>query len=152
MGLPTAIIYLVAMFLFVPFPFMSFFNGNATLVHDEQPIAGVFPYHKVGALYYVSSYRDHAVNNFIIQLSEILSALLAIQSMALLGFADDVFDVRWRYKVWFPAIAAIPLLIVYYTNFGVTWVMVPLQLRPYVGELVDLGKSINCKDCILTCG
>ncbi|KAI8580457.1 hypothetical protein K450DRAFT_237126 [Umbelopsis ramanniana AG] len=118
MGLPAAIIYLVAMFLFVPFPFMSFFNGNATLVHDEQPIAGVFPYHK---------------------LSEILSALLAIQSMALLGFADDVFDVRWRYKVWFPAIAAIPLLIVYYTNFGVTWVMVPLQLRPYLGELVELG-------------
>ncbi|KAI9282871.1 glycosyl transferase family 4-domain-containing protein [Umbelopsis sp. AD052] len=118
MGLPAAIIYLVAMFLFVPFPFMSFFNGTATLVYDEQPVAGVFPYHK---------------------LSEILSALLAIQSMALLGFADDVFDVRWRYKVWFPAIAAIPLLIVYYTNFGETSVMVPLQLRPYLGDLVEMG-------------
>jgi UDP-N-acetylglucosamine--dolichyl-phosphate N-acetylglucosaminephosphotransferase len=51
MGLPAAIIYLVAMFLFVPFPFMSFFNGSATLVYNEQPIAGVFPYHKVGASY-----------------------------------------------------------------------------------------------------
>ncbi|CAO3661614.1 unnamed protein product [Umbelopsis vinacea] len=118
MGLPTAIIYLVALFLFVPFPFMSFFNGDAVLVHEENPTIGTFPYHK---------------------LSEILSALLAIQAMALLGFADDVFDVRWRYKVWFPAIAAIPLLIVYYTNFGVTWVMVPLQLRPYLGESVELG-------------
>lgn len=63
--------------------------------------------------------------------------------MAFLGFADDVFDVRWRYKVWFPAIAAIPLLIVYYTNCGETRVMVPLQLRPYLGELVELGKSIK---------
>lgn len=59
--------------------------------------------------------------------------------MVLLGFADDILDVRWRYKVWFPAIASIPLLIVYYTNFGVTYVVMPIQLRPYLGELVDLG-------------
>lgn len=59
--------------------------------------------------------------------------------MVLLGFADDILDVRWRYKVWFPAVASIPLLIVYYTNFGVTYVVMPIQLRPYIGELVDLG-------------
>lgn len=47
MGLPTAIIYLVALFLFVPFPFMSFFNGDAVLVHEESPAVGTFPYHKV---------------------------------------------------------------------------------------------------------
>jgi UDP-N-acetylglucosamine--dolichyl-phosphate N-acetylglucosaminephosphotransferase len=63
--------------------------------------------------------------------------------MILLGFADDVLDVRWRYKVWFPAIAGIPLMIFYYTNKGVTYVMMPVQLRPYVGDLVDLG--IACK-------
>lgn len=61
--------------------------------------------------------------------------------MVLLGFADDVLDVRWRYKVWFPAIAGIPLLIFYYTNFGVTFVVVPLQLRPWLGDIVHLGKS-----------
>ena len=60
--------------------------------------------------------------------------------MVLLGFADDILDVRWRYKVWFPAVASVPLLIFYYTNFGVTHVVMPLQLRSYVGELVDLGK------------
>lgn len=59
--------------------------------------------------------------------------------MVLLGFADDVLDVRWRYKVWFPAVASIPLLIFYYTNFGVTYVMMPLQLRSWLGDLVDLG-------------
>lgn len=72
-------------------------------------------------------------------MGEILSAILAIQSMILLGFADDVLDVRWRYKVWFPAIAGIPLLIFYYTNKGVTYVVMPIQLRSYLGELVDLG-------------
>jgi UDP-N-acetylglucosamine--dolichyl-phosphate N-acetylglucosaminephosphotransferase len=77
------------------------------------------------------------------QLGEILSAMLAIQSMILLGFADDVLDVRWRYKVWFPAIAGIPLMIFYYTNKGVTYVVMPIQLRPYLGELVDLGKMIH---------
>lgn len=75
-----------------------------------------------------------------IKLGEVLSALLAIQSMILLGFADDVLDVRWRYKVWFPAIAGIPLMIFYYTNHGVTYVVVPVQLRAYLGYLVDLGK------------
>lgn len=68
--------------------------------------------------------------------------MLAIQSMILLGFADDVLDVRWRYKVWFPAIAGIPLMIFYYTNKGVTYVVMPIQLRSYLGELVDLGKDL----------
>lgn len=75
------------------------------------------------------------------KLGEFLSAVLAIQSMVLLGFADDILDVRWRYKIWFPAVASIPLLIFYYTNFGVTHVVMPLQLRPLLGDLVDLGKS-----------
>lgn len=62
--------------------------------------------------------------------------------MILLGFADDVLDVRWRYKVWFPAIAGIPLMIFYYTDMGVTYVMLPMQLRPYLGDLIDLGTYI----------
>ncbi|OAD07150.1 hypothetical protein MUCCIDRAFT_137955 [Mucor lusitanicus CBS 277.49] len=117
MGLPVAIIYLITLFLFIPFPFINWFEG-ANLVHEDDPTVGTFPYNKLG---------------------EILSAILAIQSMILLGFADDVLDVRWRYKVWFPAIAGIPLMIFYYTNKGVTYVMMPVQLRPYVGDLVDLG-------------
>ncbi|KAG0163909.1 tunicamycin resistance protein [Apophysomyces sp. BC1015] len=120
MGLPTAIIYLIGLFIFMPFPFMDWFDGSARLIHSEDPSAiGTFPYRKLG---------------------EILAAILAIQSMVLLGFADDVLDVRWRYKVWFPAIAGIPLLIFYYTNEGATHVMIPLQLRSYLGDLVDLGS------------
>lgn len=61
--------------------------------------------------------------------------------MILLGFADDVLDVRWRYKVWFPAIAGIPLMIFYYTNKGVTYVVMPMQLRSIIGDHVDLGNK-----------
>ncbi|KAI7862086.1 UDP-N-acetylglucosamine--dolichyl-phosphate N-acetylglucosaminephosphotransferase [Spinellus fusiger] len=111
MGLPTAIIYLSAMFVFMPVPFMHWFNKSSTM-------DSVFPHDKLG---------------------EILSAVLAIQSMVLLGFADDVLDVRWRYKVWFPALAGTPLLLFYYTNCGVTHVVMPLQLRPWLGTIVDLG-------------
>ncbi|KAI8347216.1 glycosyl transferase family 4-domain-containing protein [Choanephora cucurbitarum] len=117
MGLPAAIIYLITLFLFIPFPFINWFEG-ASLVHEDQPELDTFPYSKLG---------------------EILAAILAIQSMILLGFADDVLDVRWRYKIWFPVIAGIPLMIFYYTNMGVTYVVLPLQLRPYLGDLVDLG-------------
>ncbi|ORX51307.1 hypothetical protein DM01DRAFT_1307740 [Hesseltinella vesiculosa] len=119
MGLPAAIIYLITMFLFIPIPFIEWFGGaGISLVHEEHPSLGTFPYHRLG---------------------EILSAILAIQSMVLLGFADDILDVRWRYKIWFPAIAGIPLLVVYYTSFGVTFIVVPLQLRPWLGDIVQLG-------------
>ena len=34
------------------------------------------------------------------------------------------------------------MLIVYFVDFGVTQVVVPLPLQSYLGELVDLGPSI----------
>lgn len=74
-----------------------------------------------------------------IQLGEYLSALLSLQSMAILGIADDLFDIRWRHKLFLPAIAAIPMLIMYYIDFGVTNIVVPLPLQPYLGQLVNLS-------------
>lgn len=59
----------------------------------------------------------------------------------LLGIGDDLFDIRWRHKVLIPAIAAIPMLIVYFVDFGVTQMVVPTPLRPYLGDLFDLGTS-----------
>lgn len=46
---------------------------------------------------------------------------------------------RWRHKFFIPAFAALPMLGLYFVDFGVTFVMVPLPLRAYLGELVDLG-------------
>lgn len=60
--------------------------------------------------------------------------------MALLGIFDDLFDLRWRHKFFMPAIAAIPLLAVYFVDFGVTSVVVPTFLQRLLGtELVHLG-------------
>jgi len=73
------------------------------------------------------------------QLSSYLSAIVSLHTIASLGLADDLFDIRWRHKFFIPAFAAIPLLVVYRVDFGVTSIVVPLQLQPYLGPLLDLG-------------
>jgi UDP-N-acetylmuramyl pentapeptide phosphotransferase/UDP-N-acetylglucosamine-1-phosphate transferase len=73
------------------------------------------------------------------QLASYLSAILSLQTTVILGIGDDLFDIRWRHKLLIPAFAAIPMLVVYFVDFGVTHVVVPVPLRPYLGELFDLG-------------
>ena len=62
-----------------------------------------------------------------------------MQSVVLLGLGDDIFDIRWRHKFIIPAFASIPTLVVYFVDFGVTKVVVPVPLQRYLGELFDLG-------------
>lgn len=59
--------------------------------------------------------------------------------MLVLGVTDDYFDLRWRQKFFLPAFASLPMLFVYYVDFGVTHVVVPKLLQPYVGTLWNLG-------------
>lgn len=59
----------------------------------------------------------------------------------LLGFLDDVFDIRWRHKLPVPIIASIPLLMVYFAEQGNTNVVVPKPLRSLLGPLINLGPS-----------
>lgn len=74
------------------------------------------------------------------KLSSYLGSLLCIQSMVLLGLLDDLFDIRWRHKFFLPAIAAIPLLVVYALDYNETRVLVPRFLAEYgFGPTVDLG-------------
>lgn len=73
------------------------------------------------------------------QLASYLSAIISLQSVVLLGIGDDLFDIRWRHKVLIPAFASIPILIVYFVDFGVTKVVIPTGLQPFLGELLDLG-------------
>ncbi|PBP24121.1 UDP-N-acetylglucosamine-1-P transferase [Diplocarpon rosae] len=72
-------------------------------------------------------------------LASYLSAILSLQSVILLGVGDDLFDIRWRHKFFIPGIASIPLLTVYFVDFGVTHIVIPIPLRPYLGGLFDLG-------------
>ncbi|XP_011860768.1 PREDICTED: UDP-N-acetylglucosamine--dolichyl-phosphate N-acetylglucosaminephosphotransferase [Vollenhovia emeryi] len=69
---------------------------------------------------------------------DFLAALLSICCMLLLGFADDVLDLRWRHKLLLPTIASLPLLMVYYVNFNSTIIIVPKPLRAWLGFSLEL--------------
>jgi UDP-N-acetylglucosamine--dolichyl-phosphate N-acetylglucosaminephosphotransferase len=73
------------------------------------------------------------------QLASYGFAYATLASEIILGILDDSFDMRWRHKFFIPAFAALPMLGLYFVDFGVTHVVVPLPLRPYLGELIDLG-------------
>eukprot|EP00095_Tigriopus_kingsejongensis_P009755 snap_masked-scaffold422_size175911-processed-gene-0.13 protein:Tk09755 transcript:snap_masked-scaffold422_size175911-processed-gene-0.13-mRNA-1 annotation:"udp-n-acetylglucosamine--dolichyl-phosphate n-acetylglucosaminephosphotransferase" len=73
------------------------------------------------------------------ELVKLLSALLSIACMLLLGFADDVLDLRWRHKLLLPSLASLPLLMVYHVLFNRTDIVVPVLLRPWLGHNLDLG-------------
>ncbi|KAL0216206.1 hypothetical protein P9112_008390 [Eukaryota sp. TZLM1-RC] len=59
-------------------------------------------------------------------LSRYTAAILSICLMTFLGFADDVLNLRWRYKLFLPAIASLPIVVSY---TGSTLVVVPKPLR-----------------------
>ena len=68
------------------------------------------------------------------------SALLSICFMLFLGFTDDVLDWPWRYKLFLPSVASLPLLCCYN---GSTSIVMPIQMRPLLvrdGELTALAK------------
>jgi UDP-N-acetylglucosamine--dolichyl-phosphate N-acetylglucosaminephosphotransferase len=75
------------------------------------------------------------------KLAGYLSAILCLESTVLLGLADDLFDIRWRNKFFLPAVAAIPLLIVYYVDFGITHVLIPGWFQRYFKtSTIELGS------------
>ncbi|CAN8067729.1 unnamed protein product [Agarophyton chilense] len=63
------------------------------------------------------------------------AAMACVTFMTLLGFADDVLDLRWRYKLVLPLIASMPLLVNY---TGKTTVILPRFIRPLVGYIASL--------------
>src|SRR5947209_3510706 len=63
----------------------------------------------------------------LMQLADYNAALLSVCFMVLLGFADDVLDLPWRYKFILPTVASLPLLTTYR---GVTTVLMPTPVRP----------------------
>ncbi|KAH7105269.1 UDP-N-acetylglucosamine-dolichyl [Auriculariales sp. MPI-PUGE-AT-0066] len=123
-GLVAAGVYILLLTIFVPFLFADSLRRVSAPVKEEDttPLLEItrqpFPHQ---------------------QMSAYLSALLSIYTATFLGFLDDVFDIRWRHKLPIPIIASIPLLIVYFADGGLTSIVVPKPLRPYFGQLLDLG-------------
>jgi len=70
------------------------------------------------------------------RLIEYNAGLLAICMVVLLGFVDDVIDLKWRHKLIVPTAASLPLLVAYK---GLTSVVVPIMFRPILGGLFNLG-------------
>ncbi|KAI9693023.1 MAG: tunicamycin resistance protein [Bathelium mastoideum] len=129
MGAVCAVVYLLIIIVFIPFPFYKDIvvatsgGGNRDLIKEV---------HQVETGRYLHRF-PHS------KLASYLSAILSLQSVVILGLGDDLFDIRWRHKLLIPAFASIPMLIVYFVDFGVTQIVVPKFLRSYIGELVDLG-------------
>ena len=108
MGLVTGTVYLMVIFIFIPFAFVN--------VADRPSVAW-----------------NH------VKLTEFITGLLSITCMLFLGFGDDVLDLKWRHKFILPSAAALPMLMVYASNHGVTDVAVPILLQPWLGAHIDLG-------------
>ncbi|XP_030320498.1 UDP-N-acetylglucosamine--dolichyl-phosphate N-acetylglucosaminephosphotransferase isoform X5 [Calypte anna] len=108
-GVISGAVFLIILFCFIPMPFLRCFV-------EEQCAA--FPH-----------------DEFV----ELIGSLLAICCMIFLGFADDVLNLRWRHKILLPTMASLPLLMVYFTNFGNTTIVVPKPFRVLLGMHLDLG-------------
>ncbi|KAL1677933.1 glycosyl transferase family 4-domain-containing protein [Schizophyllum commune] len=117
LGLVCAAVYISTMVLFIPFAFSSSMRSFPKKIREGISITELPLY----------------------QLSLYLSSLLSILIATMLGFLDDLFDIRWRHKIPIPIIASIPLLTVYYAERGNTQIVVPLPLRGLLGTLVNLG-------------
>ncbi|KAI1081562.1 glycosyl transferase family 4-domain-containing protein [Whalleya microplaca] len=130
MGGICAIVYLLIIIAFIPFPFYKDIvvatsgGGNRDVVMNVEFVQKGRLLHRF----------PHS------KLASFLSAIISLQSITLLGIGDDLFDIRWRHKFFIPAFASIPLLVIYFIDFGVTSIVLPTFLQPYIGrELVDLG-------------
>eukprot|EP00124_Ichthyophonus_hoferi_P003311 Ihof_evm4s281 gene=Ihof_evmTU4s281 len=110
MGMIVGVCYLVCLFIFTPYFFLDYFVGW------KDPHS--FPY-----------------DTFV----KFLAALLSICCMTFLGFADDVLNLKWRYKLVLPTIASLPLLMVYFISSGSTTISVPRQLREILGDDLNIG-------------
>ncbi|KAK4998079.1 tunicamycin resistance protein [Elasticomyces elasticus] len=130
MGAVCGVVYIFAIIIFIPFAFRRDIVAATSGGGSKDAVLNV----------------EHVETGRILhrfplsKLSSYAYALISVALIYILGIADDIFDMRWRHKVFIPAFASIPMLLFYYVDFGVTQVVVPILLRPYFGELLNLGS------------
>ena len=75
------------------------------------------------------------------------AALLSICFMILLGFSDDVLDLRWRYKLILPFVASLPIIFAY---GGATNIVFPQFISNIIGiKKLELGVLFKIYMCLL---
>jgi len=109
-GVVTGCVFLIITIVMIPATYSSYLTGEEAVVE--------FPHE---------------------EFTQLLAALLSISCMLLLGFADDVLDLRWRHKLLLPTMASLPLLMVYYVTTNRTEIMVPTIFRTILGSSIQLG-------------
>ncbi|KAK9475628.1 glycosyl transferase family 4-domain-containing protein [Lipomyces japonicus] len=131
MGAVCGLVYMSLMFLFIPFLFYKYLVTETSGAgnRDQTIDTAVHMIHTGRQL----SMFPHS------KLAEYLAALLSLFSILVLGVADDLFDIRWRNKLFMPVLAVIPLMVVYYVDFGVTDVVVP----QFVWSLLHSGTEYS---------
>ncbi|ORY34213.1 glycosyl transferase family 4-domain-containing protein [Naematelia encephala] len=118
LGLPIACWYIGLMMMFIPFPFSHIFSARDT---DSSVGREAFPQ---------------------TELTLYLSSLLSLLTATLLGFIDDLFDIRWRHKLPIPLVAAVPTLLVYYAEGGLTSVVLPGAVSSWIRSIgLDWGEA-----------
>ncbi|CAD5231950.1 unnamed protein product [Bursaphelenchus xylophilus] len=76
------------------------------------------------------------VHNFMptMRLLFLLAGLISICTSILLGFADDMLDLRWRHKLIFPFLSSVPLVLVYFISGERTAMSMPKFLHGLLGQ------------------
>ena len=83
----------------------------------------------------------------LLQQLEFNAALLSICFMILLGFSDDVLDLRWRYKLVLPFVASLPIIFSY---GGATNIVFPKFISNIIGiKILELGILFKLYMCLL---
>ena len=62
------------------------------------------------------------------EMADYNAAILSISLMTLLGFVDDVLELRWGYKLIIPCIATLPLVQAYWSQHQSTTITLPSSL------------------------
>nr|CAD2132497.1 unnamed protein product [Meloidogyne enterolobii] len=122
-GVIAAAIYLIFLFTFIPLPFYDLINQRAIFTGED------------------GSTNIECDNSSFLNLLSFLAGLVSICTAVLLGFADDILDLRWRHKLLFPTLSSMPLLLVYLLSKNSTAVLLPHFLQKYLGgaSFLDIG-------------
>ncbi|GAA5908596.1 UDP-N-acetylglucosamine--dolichyl-phosphate N-acetylglucosaminephosphotransferase [Sporobolomyces salmoneus] len=127
-GVIGASVYILLLSLFAPLPYLSSLLPSSSSSSDFSTTTsgggggggggGGYSTTTTTTLEGSLNFPHHSFSSY---LASLLSLLIAI----FLGFCDDVFDIRWRFKLPIPLIASVPLLVTYAAGHGVTDVVIP---------------------------
>ncbi|KAI6228934.1 Glycosyltransferase, group 4 family [Aphelenchoides fujianensis] len=123
LGVVAAAVYLIFVFAFLPIPAYQWIAEANQTIADASTLR--------------SAENVHAPY---IRLLSLLAGIISICTAILLGFADDMLDLRWRHKLLFPTLSSLPLLIVYYISNEATAMRLPSFLEHLLGtSYLELG-------------